>query len=154
MTMILALQTTTVTSRAFGAELQDDLSSGAGASDRFDSTPSKCPNAVSLRVGDKVSDCDRVGLRTDYAKRLKVELIEGEFNKKIIAEQGKIIELKDLAIKNANAQAESFKLEAERERKNSQNDRLSARLNLWVGIAAGAFSILAGAWAIEKVGGR
>jgi hypothetical protein len=110
-----------------------------------------CPNAVVLHVGDKVTDCDRVGLSTGYEKSVRKDLIETDFNKKIIDEQTKIIDLKDLSIKQSNDQAMLWKTESDREREAYDKERARTNTSFWVGMGVGILVILGGAYAVKSV---
>lgn len=114
-------------------------------------TYGQCPNAVDLKVGATVTDCARVGLRTDYAQGIQKELIEGDYNKKIVDEQKKLIELKDLAIQNTTDQAKVWKDEATRERQVADEEQAATRKDWWVGFACGVAVLLGGAWTVKQV---
>ena len=112
---------------------------------------SSCPNAVSLHVGDTVKDCSRIGLSVDYEKTVRKQLVESDFDKKIIDEQAKIITLKDLSITNLNDQSKLWKDEAQREREQVDKERARTSTSFWVGLGVGIATILAGAWTVKQV---
>lgn len=110
-----------------------------------------CPNAVSLNVGDKVVDCPRIGLSLEYDKQIRKELIEGDYNKEIINQQNRIIELKDLQIKQTTEQADLWKSEAQRERDALDKEKNKTNWGVWGGLMGGvALTVLAG-WALGQV---
>lgn len=113
-----------------------------------------CPNAVNLKVGDKVTDCDRVGLSTQFEKGLRKDLIESDYNKKIIDEQAKIITLKDLSIKQSNDQATLWKDESTRERDAYDRERSRTTTSFWMGLGVGILVIIGGAYALKATVGR
>lgn len=109
-----------------------------------------CPNAISLNVGDKVTDCPRIGLSVEYDKQVRKELVEGEYNKQIVDQQKRIIELKDLQIKQTTEQSDLWRSEALREREALDKERNKTNWGLWGGILGGiALTVLAG-WAVGQ----
>ena len=110
-----------------------------------------CPNAVTLHVGDKVADCDRIGLSIAFEKGMRKDLIESDFNKKIVEEQAKIIDLKDLSIKQSNEQSTLWKEEATRERDAYDKERSRTNTSFWFGMGLGILVILGGAYAVKSV---
>lgn len=110
-----------------------------------------CPNAISLKVGDKVTDCDRIGLSVPYDLKVRQSLIEGDYNLKIIAEKDRLITAKDLALKDADEQKVLYRDEATRARKDADDARASANTRFWIGVVVGFLAILGGAWAIGRV---
>lgn len=112
---------------------------------------SSCPNAVSLHVGDTVKDCPRVGLSVDYEKTVRKQLVESDFDKKIIDEQAKILTLKDLSITNLNDQSKLWKDEAQRDREQVDKERARTSTSFWVGLGVGIATVLASAWAVKQV---
>lgn len=118
----------------------------------FTSVPSfaDCQPAVSLNVGDKITDCPRIGLSLDYDKQLRKDLIEGDYNKQIVEEQKKIISLKDLQIKQTTEQSDLWKQEALRERDALDKERNKTNWGFWGGLIGGvALTVLAG-WAVGQ----
>ena len=110
----------------------------------------ECQNAISLNVGDRVSDCPRIGLSLDYDRQIRKDLIEGDFNKQIVDQQKRIIELKDLQIKQTSEQADVWKTEALREREALDKERNKTNWGFWGGLIGGvALTVLAG-WAVGQ----
>lgn len=110
-----------------------------------------CPNAIRLNVGDKVIDCDRIGLSIEYDKRIRKELIEGEYDKKIVKEQKRQITMKDLTIQEVDKRSDLWEKESERLRE--ENDELKKGNNwkFWVGIFSGiALTVLSG-WSVGQI---
>jgi len=112
---------------------------------------SECPNAIDLAVGDKITDCDRVGLSREYAKTVKTELIEADFNKKIVSEQKRLIEIKDLALTASMEQADLWKAQEAKTRATLEDERSRAGRPFWLGMLAGVGLVLASAWAVGQV---
>lgn len=109
-----------------------------------------CPNAVALNVGDKVTDCPRIGLSLDYDRQVRKDLVDGDYNKQIVDQQKKIIDLKDLQIKQMSDQAELWRTEALREREVLNRERDKTNWGLWGGLIGGiALTVMAG-WAIGQ----
>lgn len=50
-----------------------------------------CPNAVALNVGDKVTDCPRIGLSLDYDRQVRKDLVDRDYNKQIVDQQKKLL---------------------------------------------------------------
>lgn len=111
-----------------------------------------CQNAISLNVGDRVTDCPRIGLSLDYDKQVRKDLIEGDYNKQVVDQQQRIIELKDLQIKQTSEQADLWKTEALREREALDKERNRTNWGFWGGLIGGvALTVLAG-WAVGQAG--
>lgn len=110
-----------------------------------------CPNAVSLKVGDKVTDCDRIGLSLPYDLKVRQSLVEGDYNLKIIEQKDRLITAKDLALKDADEQKILYRDEANRARKDADDARASANTRFWIGVGVGFLAILGGAWAVGQV---
>lgn len=111
-----------------------------------------CPNAVNLNVGDKVTDCPRIGLSVEYDKQIRKDLIEGDYNKQIVDQQKKIIDLKDLQVRQTSEQADLWKSEALREREALDKERNKTNWGFWGGLIGGvALTVLAG-WAVGQAG--
>lgn len=113
---------------------------------------SSCPNATYLGVGDTVKDCPRIGLSVEYDLQIRKDLIEGDYNKKILEEKDKLLIIKDTKIKYLEDQYDLWKNEAAREREEYDKIRKNQNSDFWYGIMLGAGSILMGAWAIKQVG--
>ena len=111
-----------------------------------------CAPSVNLNIGDKVTDCARVGLSLDAAKKTQYQLIEHDYLQKELVETNNLIASKDLMIQNQTQQADLFKADSAREREAYDKERERSKMSFWVGLGVGALSILAGAWAIKQVG--
>lgn len=110
----------------------------------------ECQNAISLNVGERVADCPRIGLSLEYDKQIRKELIEGDYNKQIIDQQKRIIDLKDLQIKQTSEQADLWRSEALREREALDKERNKTNWGFWGGLIGGvALTVLAG-WAVGQ----
>lgn len=109
-----------------------------------------CDNAVILKVGDTVKDCDRVGLSLEYNKSVTRDLIEGDYNKKIIEEQEKILSLKDLSIELNQQRSELWRQDAERERKLLDEEKSKGSRSLWIGIAVGVLLTVGAGYALGQ----
>ena len=112
----------------------------------------ECPNAVTLNVGDSVKDCNRIGLSVDYEKRIRKELHENEYNKRLLEEQNKLIELKDLKSTELEKQSNLWKSDALREREALDKERNKPNYGFWGGLVLGIGVIVLGAWSIKQVG--
>lgn len=110
-----------------------------------------CPPSVLLKQGDRVTDCARVGLSLEYDEQVRKDLIEGDYNKHIAVEQQKIIELKDLQIRQISENADLWKQEAKQEREALDKERNKTNWGFWGGLIGGvALTVLAG-WAVGQV---
>lgn len=110
-----------------------------------------CPPAVRLRVGDKVTDCERIGLSDEADLKVKKDLIEGDFNKKIIDEQKRQLELKDLVITDYSKRSDLWEQEAMRAREVADKAQNRSENNFWLGILAGVALTLGAAWGYGQV---
>lgn len=114
-----------------------------------------CVPAVRLKVGDKVTDCDRIGLSEQADLETRKQLVEGDYNKKILDEQQKIIDLKDLQIKYTTEQKDLWQSDAMRERAAYDAERSRTNMNFWIGLGAGILLTVAAGWAVgQAAGGR
>lgn len=113
-----------------------------------------CPNAVRLRVGDVVKDCERIGLSLDEDLAVRKALKTGEVNVKILEKQEELIKMSDLQVKNAQAETLLYKEDAKKGW--SEVDRLRSEGNtkLYIGIAVGVVGMLLAARVWGWVGGR
>jgi hypothetical protein len=110
-----------------------------------------CKPAVRLNVGDKVTDCPRIGLSEDADKQIRIDLIEGDFNKKIVEEQKRQIDLKDLMITDLRTQKDLWRDDAMREREYADSQRAKSDRNFWIGFGIGILSVVAAGYAIGQV---
>lgn len=111
----------------------------------------KCPNAVLLKVGDTVTDCDRIGLNLEFEKTVRQQVIQNDYNLKIMEEQKKIIDLKDLTIKTSQDQGQLWKEEAERSRKYADEANQSRSKDFFLGLASGILLTALAGWALGQV---
>jgi hypothetical protein len=114
-------------------------------------TLADCPNAVELKVGDAVRDCDRIGLSRAYNKEVKEQLAAHDYDQKIISEQKRVIELKDLRIKEGDERAELWKGEATRSREAYDREREHSDRVFWVGMGVGIGITALAAWIVKEV---
>lgn len=112
----------------------------------------ECPNVVTLNIGDSVKDCNRIGLSVDYEKRIRKELHENEYNKRLLEEQNKLIELKDLKSTELEKQSNLWKSDALREREALDKERNKPNYGFWGGLVLGIGVVVLGAWSIKQVG--
>jgi hypothetical protein len=110
-----------------------------------------CPNAVLLRVGEKVTDCDRIGLNLEFDKQVREQIVQYEFNLKIIEEQKKMLDLKDLTISTTREQAELWKIEAERLRKKDDEKRWLNTPDFIIGFLSGMAVMALAGWTVGQV---
>ena len=111
----------------------------------------ECENATTLRKGDVVKDCDRIGYSMEYDKTVRSDLVEGDYNKKIVEEQKKIITLKDLSIDLNQKQGTLWREEAIRTRKELDAEKNKGDKSLWIGITMGILICVAAGYAIGQV---
>jgi hypothetical protein len=115
------------------------------------SVANACVPAVKLNVGDKVSDCPRIGLSLDYEKEIRKDLIDAEFNREIMEQQKRIIELKDLQVRQTKENADLWRQEALKEREALDKEKNRSDWKFWGGLIAGVgLTVLAG-WAVGQV---
>lgn len=110
-----------------------------------------CTPAVSLKVGQSVTDCDRVGVAKEVMQQIDKDLAEGDFNKQIVEEQKKVISLKDLRISESDQQTTLWKADSQREREAYDKERARSDTKFWVGMGLGVLTILAGAYVVKQV---
>lgn len=112
---------------------------------------SNCPNAVLLNVGDKVTDCNRIGLNLEFEKSVREQVIQNDYNLRIIEEQKKIIDLKELTIKTAQDQSQLWKDEAERSRKKYDEAMDARSKDLLYGLISGILLTALAGWTVGQV---
>lgn len=103
-------------------------------------------------MGDTVRDCPRIGLSEEADLEIRKQLIEGDYNKKILAEQERVISLKDLQIKYTTEQKDLWKSDALREREAYDKERRRTSANFWIGLGAGILLTVAAGWAVGQAG--
>lgn len=96
-----------------------------------------CPNAINIKKGDKVTDCDRIGYSREYDKKVRHQLIDAEFDKKRLdVTKKQVIELKDLmVVKTERANfAEDAMVRARKER---DKERARNQTVFFIGMGVG-----------------
>lgn len=110
-----------------------------------------CPSSVNLAIGDKVTDCPRVGLSEATAKKIQLELISADYSAKELYATKDLLTLKDLMIANQIQQTELYKADSMRERAAYDKAQSRTSTSFWVGIGVGVLTVLAGAYAVKSV---
>jgi hypothetical protein len=110
-----------------------------------------CPDAVKLNVGDKVTDCERIGLSGPAEKKIREDLIGSDYNAKKLEEQKKILDLKDQVIADSDKQVVIWKQEVDRERLALDVERARTKWEFWGGIILGIGFTALGAWSVGQV---
>lgn len=110
-----------------------------------------CPPALNLKIGTVVTDCDRIGLNLDTDAKIKKDLIESDYNKKIVEEQQKIIDLKDLSLKTSIERSQIWEIEAKRMETKYNDSQKSIGYPFYAGLAAGVVLMLASGYALGQV---
>ena len=110
----------------------------------------ECPPAVTLNVGDKVTDCRRVGVAKDVMDKIDQDLAASQVNAQIAGQQSKLIELKDLQLSDADKDRDLWKAEADRERQTYDKERSRTDWMLWGGILAGIALTIGAGWAVGQ----
>jgi SMC interacting uncharacterized protein involved in chromosome segregation len=101
--------------------------------------------------GTRNDTCLRIGVAKDVMEQIDQNLVDADYNKQIIQEQQKVIDLKNTQITDANDQVTLWKAEDDRERKAYDAEREKTKWELWGGIIGGiGLTVLAG-WAIGQV---
>jgi hypothetical protein len=104
-----------------------------------------------LKVGDTVKDCDRIGLNLQFERSVREQVIQNDYNAKIIDEQKKIIDLKDLTINTSQQQAQLWKTEAERSRKLADEANQEKTKDFAYGLVGGILLTVLAGWALGQV---
>ena len=110
-----------------------------------------CPNAVRLKVGDTVTDCERIGLSLDEDLRVREAIKNGEIDSQLVEEQKRLIDMKDLTIKDASDENKDLKDEVKRTRKEVDDSRGASHMELFIGMGIGIALTAIVAWEIQKV---
>ena len=113
-----------------------------------------CPNAVDLKVGDTVKDCDRVGLSLDYNKTVQKQLVDGDYNAQIVEEQQKQLTLKDLDIQYQQKRGDDAIADAGLYKSQLDQERQKSKVDLWLGIGIGLLAAYIGAQAVRAGAGH
>lgn len=106
---------------------------------------------MKLNVGDKVTDCPRIGLSEQADLENRQQLIEGDYNKKIIEQQQKQIDLKDLMITDQKARGDLWQDEAQRERDYADKMKANGDQKFWLGLGVGLLTVLVTGYALGQV---
>jgi hypothetical protein len=110
-----------------------------------------CISAISLNVGDKVTDCPRIGLSHDADLQIRKDLVEGDYNKKIVITQKSIIDLQNEQIDYMQQQSSLWKTDALRERAAYDSERSRNNVNFWIGLGVGILTVVVAGYAIGQV---
>lgn len=110
-----------------------------------------CANAVRLKVGDVVRDCERIGYSVEYDRQVVKDLVRGEYNEKIVDEQARQLGIKDLTIKAYEDKDKIQGAEIDRVRKRSDEIEARGRTEFWIGLALGFGAAVAGAFIVKQV---
>lgn len=110
-----------------------------------------CSPAVKLFVGDKVTDCPRIGLSEEADLANRKQLIEGDYNLKILSEQKQMLDLKDKQISYIQKQDDLWKADAERERAAYDAERGRAKTEFWIGLGVGILTVVVAGYAVHQV---
>jgi len=111
----------------------------------------ECPNAVYLKVGDTVKDCPRIGLSESYDLEVRKELIEGDYNKKLLTEKDRLLGFKDLQIQYHAQQTDLWRADALRERDAYDKERSRTNTTFWVGLGVGILTVLVAGYAMGQI---
>jgi hypothetical protein len=106
---------------------------------------------VRYGVGDRVADCPRIGLSLEADAQNRAQLVQFDYDQKVIDAQAKELTLKDLMISDQKARGDLFQADAQRERESADKARASEKTSFWVGVGAGFLTILLGAWSVRQV---
>jgi hypothetical protein len=118
------------------------------------SAAADCPNAVDLKVGDTVKDCDRVGLSLDYNKTVQKQLVDGDYNAQIVDEQGKQLTLKDLDIQYQQKRGDNAIADSSLYQSQLAQEKQKSKFDLWIGIGIGLLAAYIGAEAVRAGSGH
>ena len=110
-----------------------------------------CPNAVYLNVGDTVKDCPRIGLSKQFDLQNRKDLLELDYDKKILQEKDLLLGMKEDRVSYLSKQSDLWKSEAQRERDEYDKIKKDTKVDFWYGVLLGAGSILLGAWTVKQV---
>jgi hypothetical protein len=110
-----------------------------------------CLNAIRLEVGDKVTDCPRIGLSIEYDEKVRQDLIKGEFNAKIVDHYEGLLKVKDQVIESKDKQITIYRAEVDRSHEALDKERSRSKVDFWIGLGTGAAVILLGAIVVQKV---
>jgi len=111
----------------------------------------QCSNSLFLKVGDTVTDCDRIGFSLEFEKTVRQQIIENDYNLKIIEEQKNIILLKELTISASQEQAKIWKEESDRMRKKYDDVHDARSKDFFYGFIGGILLTAVAAWSIGQV---
>ena len=109
-----------------------------------------CPNAIRLLPGAQNDTCERIGLSVDYDVTVRKQLVEGDYNKQLVQQQKQLLDLKDLQIADHEKEEGVLKDEVQRERSALDAERARAKLDFWIGAAAGVLTVVLSAWVVKR----
>lgn len=113
-----------------------------------------CPNAIDLKVGDTVQDCDRVGLSKTRALEVENTLKQGKINLKIIDTQTDLLKWKDTKITTVTQERDEYKNDDQRERQETDRLRNEGSTKLIIGVVVGVVGMFLAARAWGWAAGR
>lgn len=106
----------------------------------------ECPNAVRLKVGDVVRDCERIGLSVPEELEVRKTLKAAETDREYIEGQAKLLTLKDLTISTLKEESTLYKADSVRERTDSDRLREQGQTKFLIGVGVGVLTMLVAAW--------
>jgi hypothetical protein len=83
--------------------------------------------------------------------KINQDLVSGDYNGRIVDEQKKVIDLKDLQLQDTSKDRDLWKAEATREREVVDKYDSKTNWNLWGGILAGVLLTVGAGYAVGQV---
>jgi len=96
-----------------------------------------CPNAIRLKVGDRVSDCDRIGYSEAYDQRVVKELKDYKLLQEIDLQKDSLIKNQDLRIKTQSEMIQTWAEDSQYFRTAYKEERDAGNLKLYLGVFMG-----------------
>jgi hypothetical protein len=111
-----------------------------------------CPNAVRLKVGDKVTDCERIGLSLTEDLTVRTNLEQGKINSQIIDTQADLIKQRATQLDDSQKETALYKDDSKKAWGEVDRLRSEGDTRLIIGIAAGVLAtfLSARAWGWVK----
>jgi hypothetical protein len=110
-----------------------------------------CQNAIRLLPNAQNDSCERIGLEVNFEKSIREDLVRGDYNARIVKEQEKQLQIKDLTLTAYEKKDGLQTAEIERVRKRADEIEGRQKTDFWLGLGIGIGLAVVSAWIVKQV---